>query len=134
MRKEDLISNEPFLKTALNTLERELNEELGLSISMEGARNPFILYCPNARSSKRHLALGWFIKVDESIKLQLDNYEIVQKKGTSKSGTFLAFQDLCEKDDFESWSQNILLHYFVDKLNPDFREYLKSQPEQIMLE
>ena len=134
MRKEDLISNKPFLKTALNTLERELNEELGLSISMEGARNPFILYCPNTRSSKRHLALGWFIKVDESIKLQLDNYEIVQKKGTSKSGTFLAFQDLCEKDDFESWSQNILLHYFADKLNPDFRDYLKSQPEQIMLE
>lgn len=119
IRVEDKTKNkkENFLTIAKNTLERELVEELGISLSIE-EDIPFVLYTPDEivakgieepNKSKQHLAIGWILSVNDGIKLNLDKYEIVQKKGTSKSGTFIAFSELekmiiSDKNIIESWS------------------------------
>lgn len=128
-RQEDEISDTKnnFLKTSKHTLERELFEELGISISLEDTNPDFCLYTPNySYKSKRHLAIGWIIHMPEETKFNLDPYEIVQKKGKSKSGCFLSFYEI-EKlfgDDknlyFESWSKEILLRYFKENLSEYF--------------
>lgn len=124
--------NGNFLDTARKTLERELLEELGISYSLD-YEDPFILYTPDYNpKSKQHFAVGWIISIDEDTRLSLDSYEIVQKKGISKSGSFLSFPELeklyVEKDNyiFESWSKDILLNYFSDKCSKNFITNLEN--------
>jgi len=116
-----------FLKTAQNTLEREMFEELGISISLEGEPLPFCLYTPQySEKSKQHLAIGWIVHLTPETKLNLDSYEMVQKKGTSKSGSFLSFAEIektfSENSNlvFESWSKEILLRFFKDRFSDQF--------------
>lgn len=135
-RQEDETSKtkKNFLKTSKNTLERELFEELGISISLEDMNPNFCLYTPQySEKSKRHLAIGWIIHMPEETKFNLDAYEIVQKKGKSKSGCFLSFYEI-EKlfgDDknlyFESWSKEILLKYFKE----NFSEYFINNIDKV---
>ena len=116
-----------FLKTAQNTLEREMFEELGISISLEGIEPSFCLYTPQySEKSKQHLAIGWIVHITPETKLHLDSYEMVQRKGTSKSGSFLSFSEI-EKTfsenkslSLESWSKEILLTYFQDRFSDYF--------------
>ncbi len=124
--------NGNFLDTARKTLERELLEELGISYSLD-YEEPFVLYTPDYNpKSKQHLAVGWIISIDEDTRLSLDSYEIIQKKGISKSGSFLSFAELeklyIEKDNyiFESWSKDILLNYFSDKCSKNFIDNLEN--------
>lgn len=128
MRQEDETINtkNDFISTAKNTLERELLEEIGISYCIDNCQ-PFALYTPNyGVKSSQHLAIGWIIELDEKKKLNLDSYEIIQKKGTSKSGNFITFAELeqmfLEKNDllFESWSKEILLNFFKDKCTEHF--------------
>lgn len=131
-----------FLKTSKNTLERELFEELGVSVSLEDKDPDFCLYTPQySKKSKQHLAIGWIIKMPEETKFNLDAYEIIQKKGKSKSGSFLTFQEI-EKlfgDEkslyFESWSKEILLKYFKDNFSEYFINNIdkRSESEQLTL-
>ena len=116
-----------FLKTAQNTLEREMFEELGISISLEGEPLPFCLYTPQySEKSKQHLAIGWIVHLTPETKLNLDSYEMVQKKGTSKSGSFLSFAEIEKTFSenrnlvFESWSKEILLRFFKDRFSDHF--------------
>lgn len=136
-----------FLKTAKNTLEREMFEELGISISLEGEPPPFCLYTPKySEKSKHHIAIGWILHLTPETKLNLDSYELIQKKGTSKSGSFLTFAEIekmFSKDrnlTFESWSKEILLRFFknhftdhfinnIDRMT-DFYQYSISDYEQ----
>lgn len=135
-RQEDEISDtkKNFLKTSTNTLERELFEELGISISLEDKDPDFCLYTPQySDKSKRHLAIGWIIHMPEETKFNLDAYEIVQKKGKSKSGCFLSFYEIEKlfRDDknlyFESWSKEILLKYF----KKNFSEYFINNIDKV---
>lgn len=128
-RQEDEISDtkKNFLKTSKNTLERELFEELGISISLEDTNPDFCLYTPQySDKSKKHLAVGWIIHMPEETKFNLDAYEIVQKRGKSKSGCFLSFYEIEKlfRDDknlyFESWSKEILLKYFKGNFSKYF--------------
>ncbi len=131
-----------FLKTSKNTLERELFEELGISISLEDKNPDFCLYTPQySKKSAKHLAIGWIIHMPEDTKFNLDAYEIVQKKGKSKSGCFLSFYEI-EKlfgDDknlyFESWSKEILLKYFRENFSNHFINNIDkvSKSEQLTL-
>lgn len=134
-RIEDAFS-EPksnFLKTAQNTLEREMFEELGVSISLEGKSPAFCLYTPQfSESSKHHLAVGWIVHITPETKLHLDSYEMVQKKGSSKSGSFLTFSEI-EKifsNDkqlwLESWSKEILLRFFRDRFTTHFVDTIEK--------
>ena len=116
-----------FLKTAQNTLEREMFEELGISISLEGVSPSFCLYTPQySEKSKQHLAIGWIVHITPETKLHLDSYEMVQRKGTSKSGNFLSFSEIekafSENKNLvlESWSKEILLTYFQDRFSDYF--------------
>ena len=87
-------TKEDFLLTAQKALEREIFEELGISYCLDETK-PFVIYTPeNSEKSKQHLAVGWTICIDEETKFNLDSYEITQRKGTSKSGSFISFVDL----------------------------------------
>jgi predicted NUDIX family phosphoesterase/thymidylate kinase len=107
----DVDANGDFLKIAANTLKRELSEELDLSVSVE-EEIPIIIYVPNTNKSAKHMAICWKVVADADIK-KLDSYELVQKKGTSKSGTFLDFAEIREiESQIEDWSRLILKCYY----------------------
>lgn len=129
MRKEDNSMNcSNFLDVLRNTLERELFEELGVSISIDKNQTPFVIYTPNSEKSKKHLAIGWKIPIDEDTKFRLDSYELVQKKGKTKSGSFISLDEITGSDmSFESWSKTILLELFSESLTDFQKEFLKEQ-------
>ena len=114
MRATDCISTEEdFLDVCKSTLSRELEEELGISKSFDGI-TPSIIYTPNSPKSSKHLAVCFGIKIDNTTRLKLDPYELVQRKGSSPSGRFFTTDDLrkIKIEDLEDWSINILEHYF----------------------
>lgn len=132
MRREDSTAKcRSFLDVLRNTLERELYEELGISFALNQKRDPFVIYTPNSNKSRKHLAIGWVIKLNEGSKLRLDSYELVQKKGRSKSGTFIPFQNITDPDiSLESWSKTILLNIFADKLSEAQKALLSSSTSE----
>lgn len=132
MRREDCTSKcKSFLDVLRNTLERELYEELGISFALNQRRDPFVIYTPNPNKSRKHLAIGWVIKLNEGSKLRLDSYELVQKKGRSRSGTFISFQNITDPDiSLESWSKTILLNIFADKLSESQKALLRSSTSE----
>jgi len=118
MRKEDNTpdTKEKFINIAKNTLNRELYEELGLSEKIDG--DPIVIYTPTTAKSSRHLAICWIIELDaDNCRILLDPYEMVQRKGSSKSGTFISIENIND-DTFqtEDWSKHILSHYFDKEL------------------
>ena len=132
MRREDSTAKcRSFLDVLRNTLERELYEELGISFALNQKRDPFVIYTPNSNKSRKHLAIGWVIKLNEGSKLRLDSYELVQKKGRSKSGTFIPFQNITDPDiSLESWSKTIPLNIFADKLSESQKALLSSSTSE----
>ena len=132
MRREDSTAKcRSFLDVLRNTLERELYEELGISFALNQKRDPFVIYTPNSNKSRKHLAIGWVIKLNEGSKIRLDSYELVQKKGRSKSGTFIPFQNITDPDiSLESWSKTILLNIFADKLSESQKALLSSSTSE----
>lgn len=132
MRREDSTAKcRSFLDVLRNTLERELYEELGISFALNQKRDPFVIYTPNSNKSRKHLAIGWVIKLNEGSKLRLDSYDLVQKKGRSKSGTFIPFQNITDPDiSLESWSKTILLNIFADKLSESQKALLSSSTSE----
>ena len=117
------IQSDSFLEIAKSTLSRELNEELGLSKNVVG--DPITIYTPTTLKSKGHLAICWLIEVDDNFKFILDPYEMVQKKGKSKSGKFIPINSINNTDyDIEPWSQEILSHFFNKEIKADSSEQL----------
>lgn len=136
MRREDCSSNcSGFLDVLRNTLVRELFEELGISVAIDKNQMPFVIYTPNNAKSRKHLAIGWKLSMDEDTKFRLDSYELIQKKGKTKSGSFVALKDITSPEmSFESWSKTILLELFSEELTEPQREYLQGhQIEQLEL-
>lgn len=110
-----------FLSICRNTLKREIKEEIGISVALNGII-PFYIYTPNNDISKKHLAVCFCISLDEdNIKLRLDPQELVLNKGKSKSGRFHTLKQLQTMDcEFEEWSKEILEYCFnteVESLN-----------------
>lgn len=128
MRLEDsTVKCKDFLDVLRNTLERELFEELGISFALDRKKSPFVIYTPDTKKSKKHLAIGWIIMISEESKLRLDSYELVQKKGKTKSGTFISFKNITDPDvSLESWSRTILLKLFADKLTEAQKSALQA--------
>jgi len=110
MRKEDESSTcEKFEDILQNTLERELHEELGITIATGQYTDMFYIYTPDTKKSTMHIAIGKIIYVDEETKFRLDKYELTQSTGTSKSGKFMPITEITEsKFKLESWSKAIL--------------------------
>ena len=134
MRKEDHASCcSNFLDVLKNTLERELFEELGISVSLDNTKQPFVIYIPSNGKSSKHIAIGWKIKMDEDTKFRLDSYELVQRKGKTKSGTFIPLKDITNPDmNFEPWSKAILLSLFSHKLNVRQKDILRQMTYEQM--
>lgn len=111
-RREDVIPGkyESFLEVCKTTLKREIQEEIGISVSLDNIK-PDIIYTPTVEKSKKHLAICFRVVVEEDTKLRLDAEELVQKKGVSKSGRFLSTDELI-KEDLEDWGKLILKKYF----------------------
>ena len=106
-------NKDDFLSVCKTALKRELNEEIGISIALNGIE-PFCLYVQSMPNSKKHMAICFVVQVDEeSIKLRLDPQELVLSKGTSKSGKFIVLSDLENDALLEDWSRAIL-HYVFD--------------------
>lgn len=126
MRKEDQSREcSTTLDVIRNTLQREILEELGISVAIGKEEVPFVIYKPDNQKSKKHLAIGWTVYIDEETKLRLDSYELTQRKGKSKSGTFIPFRDITAPDiSLESWSRTILLSILSNKITDDQKEQL----------
>lgn len=122
IRKEDNLEGEreSFLNIAKNTLYREINEELGITIIPENIK-PFLIYTPDNYISKKHLAVCFVLNIDfENIKFRLDRREIIQKTGRTKSGRIVAVRELIShNEELESWSRVILDKVFGLKLKAD---------------
>ncbi|MGL4393152.1 MAG: hypothetical protein ACRCSK_06935 [Fusobacteriaceae bacterium] len=120
-REEDFDRTCDFIGLAKNTLKREIEEELGISIALDNII-PYYIYSTIPEKSSQHLAICFLIERDlEGLKLNLDPYELVQHKGKSKSGEFLFLKDIKELTPIEPWSKIILETIF----NIDFKGQLK---------
>lgn len=109
-RYEDMteVTSQDFLAICRSTLKREVKEEIGISIALNEIE-PFFIYSEDNDKSKKHLAVCFFVMVDEDgIKLRLDSQELVLNKGKSKSGRFLDIKEVLKEAELERWSRIIL--------------------------
>lgn len=106
------VTSRDFVSICKSTLKREIKEEIGISIALNGIQ-PFYIYTPFNERSERHLAVCFLVPVDEDgIKLRLDSNELILNKGKSKSGRFLNIDEICQETELEQWSVMILKHCF----------------------
>lgn len=106
------VTSHDFISICKSTLKREIKEEIGISIALNGIR-PFYIYTPSSERSKKHLAVCFVISFDEEgIKLNLDPHELMLNKGKSKSGRFLTIDEICKEPELEQWSEMILKQCF----------------------
>lgn len=122
IRAEDYTNNckDNFINLAVSALEREINEEVGISVSFDNI-NPFIIYTPS-NSLCRHIAICFVLEIDiENTKFRFDTYELLPKSNAGKSGKPIALKDIdINKFSFESWSIEILKTVFSKDINrPD---------------
>lgn len=114
IRQEDRHeANEDNIVTIKRALQREIKEELSLTITV-GNQEPFLIYSPVSSKSKKHLAICFIIEMDlENRKFHPTREEFIHKSPNSKSGTIVKVKDLPEIiDEFEPWSLYILSHVF----------------------
>ena len=102
-----------FFTTIEKTLHREIQEEIGESISVQGSQ-PIIIYTPNNNVSSRHFAVCYVIEMDlDDKKFKLTSDEFIMKTGTSKSGHILKVSEVISGNyKLESWSNEILKEVF----------------------
>jgi predicted NUDIX family phosphoesterase len=115
IRLEDM--RESTMSTLKQTLHREIQEEIGESITI-GENNPFLIYTPDNAISRKHLAVCFIVEMDlEDKKIKLVSDEFVMKTGTTKSGHVLKISEIITgKDKPENWSRVILKHVFKAKI------------------
>lgn len=122
-RKEDMPKGQKadFLEVYRKTLQREVTEEIGISVALENIE-PIYIYAPDeGERSKKHLAICFLIETDSSVlKLCLDSHELIQNRGTSKSGKFINVNEFASKqNELEEWSQKILENVFEVEIEKD---------------
>jgi len=117
IRKEDQNGNDRFIDVIRNTFRREIEEELGESITVNS--EPCIIYTPsyNAKSAK-HMAVCFIITMDlDDKKFKPRPEEFIQKSGKSISGQVLEISSVLDhSSDLDSWSCAILSDIFNVKL------------------
>jgi len=121
VRKEDE-KNKNVLTTIERCLHREIQEEIGESLSVRDSK-PFLIFTPDNEKSKKHLAVCYILEMDlEDKRFKLTSDEFIMKTGTSKSGHILDINEVASgKHDLEAWSMQILEHIF-DKKIPKARD------------
>ena len=117
-RKEDYneLSASDFIGVCRETLKREVNEEIGISIAVDDIK-PTYIYTPNTQVSSKHFAVCFKVPIDEkTTKLSLDKNELMMSKGKSISGKFIELNKL-PLEKFETWGLSIMRHYFGMDVN-----------------
>lgn len=115
IRIEDMLNwHCPIMDIFKNALVRELNEELGISVSKDLLRQkPAVFYTPDGDKSDKHVAICFFIQLSEDTKFHLDANELVLNRGKSKSGRFVDVRDIIiDPYSLEDWSKLIMKTYF----------------------
>ena len=111
------VTSHDFISICKSTLRREIKEEIGISIALNGIQ-PFYIYTPNNERSEKHLAVCFLVPIEEEgIKLHLDSNELILNKGKSKSGRFLTIDEICQEPELEQWSKIILKKCFDVEYN-----------------
>ncbi|MDL2236417.1 hypothetical protein LJC56_01080 [Christensenellaceae bacterium OttesenSCG-928-K19] len=114
-RNEDATQKDSknFLAVCRTTLGREMKEEIGIRLSLDDII-PFAIYTPTSSKSKQHIAICFVKEIDtNSVKLTLDPNELVQNRGTSKSGQFLDISYLQNNiNELDTWGVEILDYVF----------------------
>lgn len=113
IREEDstTLGSSLFIDVAKTTLIREIKEEIGISLSLDESQ-PFFIYTPIGKSAK-HVAICFVIQLDiNNLKLKLDAYELTQRTGKTKSGTFVDVSEIIDPIEYEEWSIEILNKVF----------------------
>lgn len=99
-----------FLEVCKTALKRELREELGISVSLDGIC-PDLIYTPDGNRSDFHIAVCFVLtEQKETIKVHIDNAELVSNRGRSKSGSFVETESIANT--VNSWGKVILKKYF----------------------
>lgn len=113
IRKEDRNqhTDNDFIRLCKAALRREIEEELGISISLEGLL-PDYIYVKDHIKSKRHLAVCFMVHVKEKeLHLCMKSNELVSNRNSEHSGVFKDVDQLV-KMDMDGWSKNIIRHCF----------------------
>lgn len=114
VRNEDVVSGRKgdYLQTYRETLQRELKEELGISIALKNIE-PIYIY-GRGEEEKYHIAICYKCSIQtEGLKITMDSHELVKNSGTTKSGKFLDISEIIEeKYELEQWSATILQYYW----------------------
>lgn len=106
------VTSNDFVSICKSTLKREIKEEIGISIALNGI-HPFYIYTPSNERSEKHIAVCFLVQISEdSVKLRLDSNELILNKGKSKSGRFLPIDEILQEPELEQWSVMILRHCF----------------------
>ena len=109
VRVEDKLHEYKTSQTLYTALSREIQEELGITLNISSiSAEPLFIWLKDNERSEKHLAVCFLYKADFSHhKIKLDEYEFVQKTGTSDSGKIFEISSL-EIDKFERWSRIIM--------------------------
>jgi hypothetical protein len=112
IRIEDKKS-ENFNEIFHNTLHREIQEELGESLSIKQSE-PKLIYTPDTPKSRKHLAVLFVITMNlDNKKFKPTPVEFTMKTGLSKSGHVYSIPELLSLNEkYESWSKTILKEIF----------------------
>jgi thymidylate kinase/8-oxo-dGTP pyrophosphatase MutT (NUDIX family) len=119
-RNEDVVNGRrgDYLQICREALQREVKEELGISIVL-GDKEP-IYISGLGEGEEYHIAVCYKYEIEtEGLKMRLDSHELTQNKGASKSGKFLRIEEIVDsKDELEAWSVAILKYYFDIEVTP----------------
>ena len=119
-RKEDVLKGKrsDYLQTCKDTLQREVKEELGISIALNDI-SPIFIY-GTGENEGHHIAICFKRSIEtEGLKFRLDPHELVQTTGQTASGRFWKLKDIVKrKDELEPWSVSILRYYYNIEVVP----------------
>jgi predicted NUDIX family phosphoesterase len=116
VRAEDAASGEPILSAA----QRELQEELRLSVEREELRLIGAIYADGGKNISKHVAIvfEWRAETDD-VAVTLSTAEFFERRGTSLSGKFVSLKKLAEEvaneDMQEPWSAEIIRELLAGK-------------------
>lgn len=110
IRSEDVFNCSTLIETAYSTISRELNEELGIFLTVGKDNECYIIYTPKSIQSRKHFAICFIIEIDDrdinDIKIDLSEEFIKNRKRfVSKNEVIL--------DEYEEWSQYLINHIIV---------------------
>jgi predicted NUDIX family phosphoesterase/thymidylate kinase len=109
VRVEDMLHENNTSQTLFTALSREIQEELGITLNISSLNSePLFIWMKDNERSEKHLGICFLYEADfKHHKIKLDDYEFIQKTGTSDSGRIFEIDNL-EIDKFEKWSTVIL--------------------------